>query len=223
MAFDRPVKLDALVQQRAGKRDGQPLHRELDLAQHPVVDAFGLFGLIDQPHAARSHQHLLHAGIAEGADVRLQHVQGRHRFRIVAGDGSIPGPARWQGDPLWQFTEGRIKLAALQAHHQIEDTAIARGCDKRDLEPERGDLAEDDMVNNGLQAHAVALVAPFEHGKVDVVLGDPILLEQGKAIVEEGAPAFAMAAAVTAIKPCQANQGRGCGDGDIPAQSGPSE
>src|SRR5689334_8357635 len=147
-------------------------------------------------------------------------MQRRHRFRIVAGDGSIPGPARRKGDPLWQVTEGRIELAALQAHHQIEDAAITRGRDKRDLEPERRDLAEDHMVDNGLQPDCIALVAPLEHGEIDIVLGDTVLLEQRQAIVEEGSAALAMAAAVTAIEPCQTNQGRDDGDRDIPAQGG---
>ena len=183
------------------------------------MDALGLLHLIDQPDTARSDQHLLHARIGEQADMRGQQIQGRHVLRIVTGNCTIGGPARRRLQAMGQIAKGRIELAALQAHQQVEDAAEAGRRHQGDLEPERGDLAEDHMIDDGLEAEVVALIIAFQDGEVDIVLGDAIALEQPQAIGEEAGTLLAMAAAIAPIEPGEAAKRGQYGNDDIPAQA----
>jgi len=123
----------------------------------------------------------------------------------------------WAADrQLRIFLTGLDEQALGQAGATLEQV-LARQRDHAHLQPERGELAQGQVIDDGLEADVIATILAGQHRKIDGVLDDAIAVEEIQAGREEAAAQPARTRAIPAIEPDQADQGRGDEGENVPA------
>ncbi|HSY88772.1 MAG TPA: hypothetical protein VLA85_19570 [Verrucomicrobiae bacterium] len=136
-----------------------------------------LLHLIDEANALGRHQHLLQPQILEQEAVARHDLQRRHPCRIVAAQRCIHGPAGRQPNGMAEIDRGRIELGPARPDQKIEDALIGHGRDHAHPQPERRQLAQSEVIDDGLEADLVAAILAGQHGKIDRVLDHAIGIE----------------------------------------------